>query len=95
MIICTIGFTKKSAEDFFELLQKNNEHLAQKIEDGVSERMARELRFLFRQQEEREEERYRRLDRTIREYQQARANGKPQTGIKDGFLMPRKMRTLR
>jgi len=24
MIICTIGFTKKSAEDFFELLQKNN-----------------------------------------------------------------------
>ena len=59
-----------------ELLQKNNEHLTQKIEDGVSERMARELRFLFRQQEEKEEERYRRLDRTIREYQQARAMGR-------------------
>ena len=59
-----------------ELLQKNNEHLTQKIEDGVSERMARELRFLFRQQEEKEEERYRRLDRTIREYQQARTVGK-------------------
>lgn len=61
-----------------ELLQKNNEHLTRTIEDGVSERMARELRFLFRQQEEKEEERYRRLDRTIREYQQARANTKQQ-----------------
>ena len=39
-----------------ELLQKNNENLSQKIEEGVSERMARELRFLFRQQEEKEEE---------------------------------------
>lgn len=78
-----------------ELLQKNNEQLTQKIEDGVSERMARELRFLFRQQEEREEERYRRLDRTIREYQQARANGKQQTAQRDNFLLARKLRPLR
>lgn len=78
-----------------ELLQKNNEHLSQKIEEGVSERMARELRFLFRQQEEREEERYRRLDRTIREYQQARANGKQQTRVRDGFLLQGKLRPLR
>lgn len=62
-----------------ELMKKNNEQLSRTIEDGVSERMARELRFLFRQQEEREEERYRRLDRTIREHQQARANVKQQT----------------
>ena len=61
-----------------ELLQRNNEHLTRTIEDGVSERMARELRFLFRQQEEKEEERFRRLDRTIREHQQARANVKQQ-----------------
>lgn len=78
-----------------ELLQKNNEHLSRKIEEGVSERMARELRFLFRQQEEREEERYRRLDRTIREYQQARANGKQQTKVRDGFLLSGKLRPLR
>lgn len=78
-----------------ELLQKNNDHLTQKIEDGVSERMARELRFLFRQQEEREEERYRRLDRTIREYQQARANGKPQAGVRDNFFLTGKLRPLR
>lgn len=78
-----------------EMLQRNNEQLTQKIEDGVSERMARELRFLFRQQEEQEEERYRRLDRTIREYQQARANAKQQTGTKDNFLLTRKLRPLR
>lgn len=78
-----------------DLLQKNNEHLTQKIEEGVSERMARELRFLFRQQEEQEEERYRRLDRTIREYQQARASGKQPTGGRENFLLTRKLRPLR
>lgn len=78
-----------------ELLQKNNEHLTQRIEEGVSERMARELRFLFRQQEEREEERYRRLDRTIREYQQARANAKQTTGVRENFLFAGKLRPLR
>ncbi len=77
-----------------ELLQKNNEQLSHKIEDGVSERMARELRFLFRQQEEREEERYRRLDRTIREYQQARAAGRQPAG-RDMFLFNRKLKPLR
>lgn len=78
-----------------EMLQKNNEQLSQKIEDGVSERMARELRFLFRQQEEREEERYRRLDRTIREHQQARANARQQTGSLENFLLTRKVRPMR
>jgi len=78
-----------------ELLQKNNEHLTQKIEDGVSERMARELRFLFRQQEEKEEERYRRLDRTIREYQQARAVGKQQGGNRERSFFCGKLHPLR
>lgn len=77
-----------------ELLQKNNEHLTQTIEDGVSERMARELRFLFRQQEEREEERYRRLDRTIREYQSARAAGQL-SGGRERSLFCGKLRPLR
>ncbi|MDD5900281.1 MAG: MerR family transcriptional regulator [Lachnospiraceae bacterium] len=78
-----------------ELLQKNNEHLTQKIEEGVSERMARELRFLFRQQEEREEERYRRLDRTIREHQQSAGAAKQQMGARDIFLSNRKLRPIR
>lgn len=78
-----------------ELLQKNNENLSHKIEEGVSERMARELRFLFRQQEEREEERYRRLDRTIREHQQARANVKQAMGMRENFLFSGKLRPLR
>ena len=78
-----------------ELLQKNNENLSQKIEEGVSERMARELRFLFRQQEEREEERYRRLDRTIREHQLARANAKQISPARENFLFAGKLRPLR
>lgn len=78
-----------------EMLQRNNEQLTQKIEDGVSERMARELRFLFRQQEEQEEERYRRLDRTIREHQQARANTRQQTGAREIFPVSRKLHPLR
>lgn len=78
-----------------EVLQRNNEQLTQKIEDGVSERMARELRFLFRQQEEREEERYRRLDRVIRERQQARTGAKMQTTNRDNFMLTRKLRSLR
>ena len=78
-----------------ELLQKNNENLSQKIEEGVSERMARELRFLFRLLEEREEERYRRLDRTIREHQQARANVKQAMGMRENFLFAGKLRPLR
>ncbi len=77
-----------------ELLQKNNENLTRKIEDGVSERMARELRFLFRQQEEREEERYRRLDRTIREYQQARAAARQVEGWHESRLSTRKLHPL-
>ncbi len=77
-----------------EVLQRNNEQLSQRIEEGVSERMARELRFLFRQQEEQEEERYRRLDRTIREYQQARANARQQQNGRENFLLTRKVRPL-
>ena len=69
--------------------------MSQKIEEGVSERMARELRFLFRQQEDREEERYRRLDRTIREHQQARANVKQAMGMRENFLFAGKLRPLR
>lgn len=78
-----------------ELLQKHNENLSQKIEEGVSERMARELRFLFRQQEEREEERYRRLDRTIREHQLARVNAKQISPVRENFLFAGKLRPLR
>lgn len=77
-----------------EMLQRNNEQLTQKIEEGVSERMARELKFLFRQQEEQEEERYRRLDRTIREHQQARANARQQENGRENFLLARKVRPL-
>ena len=85
----------KEADEEITVIAHAPSSLTQKIEDGVSERMARELRFLFRQQEEREEERYRRLDRTIREHQQARANGKQQVSIRENFLLAGKLRPLR
>lgn len=78
-----------------EVLQKNNEQLSRQIEDGVTERMARELRFLFRQQEEREEERFRRLDRAIRERQNARAGMRQQAAGHENFFLMRKSRPLR
>ena len=53
-------------------LQKNNAALSESIQSSVSERVIREMNFRFKEKEEQEEERYRKLDRTIREYQQAR-----------------------
>lgn len=55
-----------------ELLQSNNKVLLEEMDARVSERIMKEMNFLFRERENLEEERYRKLDRTIREYQMAR-----------------------
>ena len=59
-------------EIMLRALQKNNEALSDSIQSSVSERVIREMNYRFKEKEEQEEERYRKLDRTIREYQQAR-----------------------
>ena len=59
-------------EIMLRALQKNNEALSDSIQSSVSERVIREMNYRFKEREEQEEERYRKLDRTIREYQQAR-----------------------
>ena len=59
-------------EIMLHALQKNNEALSESIQASVSERVIREMNYRFKEREEQEEERYRKLDRTIREYQQAR-----------------------
>lgn len=59
-------------EIMLHALQKNNEALSESIQTSVSERVIREMNYRFKEREEQEEERYRKLDRTIREYQQAR-----------------------
>ena len=55
-----------------ELLKQNNESLLREMDERVSNKILKEMNYLFRERENLEEERYRKLDRTIREYQAAR-----------------------
>ena len=50
-------------------LEVNNEKLSQDVSALVSERVAKELEYLSRVSDEREEERFRQLDETIRAFQ--------------------------
>lgn len=53
-------------------LLTNNEILGQAISDHVTERVLKEMDYQFRVQEEQEEQRFKKLDETIRNRQQAR-----------------------
>ena len=55
-----------------EVLNQNNQILLEKMDERISSRILKEMNFLFRERENLEEERYRKLDRTIRECQVAR-----------------------
>ncbi|MCI8465720.1 MAG: MerR family transcriptional regulator [Lachnospiraceae bacterium] len=49
-----------------EALRRNQESLSQEVGGRVSEKLVKEMNYLMRDREEREEERYRKLDETIR-----------------------------
>ena len=55
-----------------EVLNQNNQILLERMDERISSRILKEMNFLFRERENLEEERYRKLDRTIRECQVAR-----------------------
>lgn len=55
-----------------ELLMQNNKALLDEMDLRIAQRIMKEMNYLFRERENIEEERYRKLDRTIREYQSAR-----------------------
>lgn len=55
-----------------ELLRQNNQNLLEEMDERISNRILKEMNYLFRERENLEEERYRQLDRTIRECQAAR-----------------------
>lgn len=55
-----------------ELLTQNNKALLEEMDMRIAQRIMKEMNYLFRERENVEEERYRKLDRTIREYQNAR-----------------------
>ncbi|MCD8221451.1 MAG: helix-turn-helix domain-containing protein [Clostridiales bacterium] len=50
-------------------LQENNETMSEEISRQVNDRMVRELEYMMRINEEREEERFKMLDETLRAYQ--------------------------
>lgn len=53
-------------------LKENNENLTEALSTAVSDNVIKEMDYLLRIKEEREEERYKRLDETIRDYQKLR-----------------------
>ena len=50
-----------------EALSENNSSLGKEIGDNVGDRVLKEMNYLMREQDEQEEERYRKLDAAIRE----------------------------
>lgn len=57
---------------FLEGLQSNNQVISQSIATEVAENVIKEMDYLFRMKEEREEERYKKLDEMIRGVQKSR-----------------------
>lgn len=53
-------------------LKENNLELKEDIGSNITENVMREMKFLMRLKEEKEEDRYRKLDMTIRDYQKSR-----------------------
>ncbi|NLK28303.1 MAG: transcriptional regulator, partial [Clostridiales bacterium] len=53
-------------------LKENNAELTEEIGANVTEGVIKEMKFLLRLQEEKQEERFRKLDTTIRDYQKSR-----------------------
>jgi DNA-binding transcriptional MerR regulator len=55
-----------------EALQDNNEVLSETVSESVTDKVIKEMDYLLRIKEEREEERYKQFDRTLREIQNGR-----------------------
>jgi hypothetical protein len=53
-------------------LKENNSELSGDISTNVTDSVVKEMNFLMRLQEEKEEERYKRFDATLRDYQRSR-----------------------
>ena len=56
-----------------EVLRDNNEALSETVSDAVTNNVIKELDYLLRIKEEREEERFKQFDKTLREIQYGRA----------------------
>ena len=56
-----------------DALQENNDHLSKSIGAHVTEKVIKEMNYLMKVQEEKEEERFRKFDMTLRDYQKTRS----------------------
>lgn len=69
-----LGQFKNIMQDLFaESLRDNNERMAETVSENVTDRVIKEMNFLLRVKEEREEERFKQFDRTLREFQLGRS----------------------
>lgn len=57
-------------------IEENNHALGKEVGDQVGDRVLKEMNYLMREQDEQEEERYRKLDETIRIYQKGKRSVK-------------------
>ncbi len=57
-------------------IEENNYALGKEVGDQVGDRVLKEMNYLMREQEEQDEERYRKLDETIRIYQKGKRSVK-------------------
>ena len=57
-------------------LKENNASLSREVSDRVSDNVLKEMDYLMRVREEKEDERYKKLDETIRAYQKNRREQK-------------------
>ena len=73
-------------------LEHNNEQLSQDISSLVNDRVAKELEYLMRVGDEKAEERFKRLDETIREYQKEGKGRAEAAASKISFFKRRKLR---
>lgn len=60
-------FTELMTEIVSKAIEANNEKLSRNISEDVGEQVLKEMNYLLREQEEAEEERFRKLDEAIRE----------------------------
>lgn len=67
-----------------QAIQNNNECLTKNIGDNVSERVLKQMNCVAKEQEEREEERFKRLDESIRNAQQGRKDEGKENHLEEG-----------
>ncbi|WOO38943.1 helix-turn-helix domain-containing protein [Anaerocolumna sp. AGMB13020] len=73
---------------FIDALKDNNELMAETVSENVTDRVIKQMDYLLRVKEEREEERFKQFDRTLREIQLGRAEAAA------GFLKKKKKTTF-